>query len=273
MFARKVSLFALIGFLVAFVGSILTPTDASAAGSAKLKTPEVQEVSGAWHIFVTVELPKAPPIPHVPMRFVFTKTAVYERSLTDNSKDPVVNRQALQNQQPTAEALDVDFANPQGKIFKGTNFDFGLTRIRGYEAGEYSLQIRTADGVDIGGPMRLVLKGDNPVVDRRSITFEAKKKGMTKVGDDAGAPSKPATDAPAANYTGDVTPTGTSEPFVPKSAYDPTEEEKVKENPKGCGCAVPGLSGRSTSSIPLRALALAGVLATIAGLRRRRSKP
>jgi len=201
------------------------------------------------------------------MRFVFTKTVVYERSLTDTSKDPVVNRQALSGQQPTAESLDVDFANPQGKIFKGTNFDFGLTRARGYEAGEYTVQIRTADGADIGGPMRIVLKGDNPVVDRRSITFEAKKKGITKVGegDDAGAPKK-TDDAPTTNYSGEVAPSGSAAPFVPKSAYDATEEEKIKENPKGCGCSVPGLSSTSGG------LAFLSSLALLVGVSRRRRR-
>ncbi|HWL88342.1 MAG TPA: MYXO-CTERM sorting domain-containing protein [Polyangiaceae bacterium] len=274
MFARKVLAFPLAfqvrsrAWQALFVCLVLLLAhDAAAAGSAKLKTPEVQEVSGAWHLFVTIDLPKPPPIAHVPMRFVFTKTAVYERSLTDASKDPVLNRQALSNQQPTAESLDVDFANPQGKIFKGTNFDFGLTRVRGYEAGEYMLQIRTADGIDIGGAMRLVLKGDNPVVDRRSITFEAKKSGITKVGDDAGAVAKNTDDTPATNYSGDVAPSGSAAPFVPQSAYQPTDEEKIKDNPKGCGCSVPGLS---PSSGGLSLLLSLGAIAGLSSRRRRR---
>lgn len=251
--------------------------DASAAGgsgSAKLKNHEVQEVSGAWHIFVTLELPKPPPIAHVPMRFVFTKTAVYERSLTDNSKDPVVNRQALANQPPTSESLDVDFANPQGKIFKGTNFDFGLTRVRGYEAGEYKLQIRTSDGIDIGGPMNLTLKGDNPVVDRRSITFEAKKKGIEKVGDDTNKPPKQENDdTPATNYTGEVAPVGSAAPFIPASAYDATEEEKIKEKPGGCGCSVPGLEGKSPEFSGLTVLsALAFAVGLVGSAARRRAR-
>lgn len=236
---------------------------AGKGGSAKLKNSEVQEVSGAWHIFVTLELPKAPPIPHVPMRFVFTKTAVYERSLTDESKNPVQNRQTLANQPPTSESLDVDFANSQGKIFNKTNFDFGLTRVRGYEAGEYKLQIRTADGYDVGSPMNLVLKGDNPVVDRRSITFEAKKKGIEKVGGDDDANKPPKTnddDTPATNYSGEVAPVGNAAPFIPASAYDATEEEKIKEKPGGCGCAVPGVDARFSLLTGLGALGALGVL-------------
>jgi hypothetical protein len=32
--------------------------------------------------------PKAPPIAHQPLRFVFTKTMVYERSLVDGKSEP-----------------------------------------------------------------------------------------------------------------------------------------------------------------------------------------
>jgi MYXO-CTERM domain-containing protein len=269
---RRLAIFA--PFLLVLLTLVLTAGNALAApvGSAKLKSREVQEVSGAWHVFVTIELPKPPPIPHQPMRFVFTKTMVYERALTDDSKEPVINRQALQNQPPSSEALDVDFANPQGKIFKGTNFDFGLTRVRGYEAGEYKLQIRTADGLDIGAPMTLILKGDNPVVDRRSITFEAKKKGIEKIGDgsDAGTGSKnPNGDAPEGNYTGEVAPVGSGNAFIPSSAYNATEEEKVKEKPGGCGCSVPGIDGSARAASIFGSLATLVILGAIARRRRR----
>jgi len=60
---------------------LLFATEAHAGGSFKLKSTQVQEVSGAWHLFVTIELPKAPAVPHVPMKFILTKTAVYERAL------------------------------------------------------------------------------------------------------------------------------------------------------------------------------------------------
>jgi hypothetical protein len=185
------------------------------------------------------------------MRFVFQKMAVYERAQTDNGI--VTNRQSVQNAAPSTESLDVDFANAQGKIFNKTEFDFGLTRTRGYEAGEYTLQIRTADGVDIGSKMNLTLKGENPIVDRRSITFEAKKKGIEKVDDGSGGDkNKPAksnenADVPAAGGgSGEVAPSGSSAPFIPQSAYEPTEEEKIKEKPKGCGCTVPGGERRSS---------------------------
>lgn len=222
--------------------AVLTAQDAWAGGSAKLKSSEVSEISGAWHLYVKIELPKAPSIPHVPMRFVFTKTMVYERALIDGHSDPVMNRQSVSNQTPSTESLDVDFADAQGKIYKGTNFDFDLTRTRGYEAGEYKLQIRTADGVDVGGSMNVVLKGDNPVVDRRSITFDASKKPIQKVdnGVDAGAKKGPDESEFAAPTSGDVTPAGSAAPFIPADAYNATPEEQGKDHPKGCGCSTPG---------------------------------
>jgi MYXO-CTERM domain-containing protein len=263
-----------------FMGVVLAATalfvaclfgrDAAAAGNFKLKSTEAQEVSGAWHIFVTIELPKAPTIGHVPLRFLFTKTAVYERALVDNRDDPVTNRMSLQNQTPSIESLDVDFADGSGKIFKGTRFDFGLTRTRGYEAGEYIVQVRTADGVDIGGKAQLTLKGDNPVVDRRSITFNAKEGNIKKVdtGIDGGLVAKNNNDdvAHAGVNTGDITGTGTAKPFIPDDAYKPTPEEQgLKEHPKGCGCSVPGMA-----TGPGLALAGAFLGLVVALVRRRR---
>src|SRR3954451_19830659 len=143
--------------------------DARAVGTFKLKSTEASEVSGAWHVYVTLELPKAPLTAHQSMKFLFTKTVAYERALIDGHSEPVLNRQVMQNQTPSVESLDVDFADPSGKVFKGTRFDFGLTRARGYEAGEYKIEVKSSDGTSIGTPQNLILKGDNPVVDRRAM--------------------------------------------------------------------------------------------------------
>ncbi|WP_240488960.1 MYXO-CTERM sorting domain-containing protein [Labilithrix luteola] len=265
--ARSLASLALFAFVVLFA------SDARAAGVFKLKTTEVNEVSGAWHIYVTLELPKAPPIAHQSMKFLFTKTVAYERSLIDGHEGPVLNRQALQNQTPSVESLDVDFADPSGKIFKGTRFDFGLTRARGYEAGEYKVEVKTSDGATIGGTQNLTLKGDNEVVDRRAMTFNAKEKPIKKVdGYDAGAPAakNAGDDAPAsAGGNGEVQASGEAQPFIPKEGFEKTNEEEIKERPHGCGCSIPG----SSESSPLSHLAW---LAPLAGLglvaaRRRRA--
>jgi len=264
-----------VALVAALVTALIAPSPAFAAGAARLKTNEIQEVSGAWHVFVTIELPRAPSTPHTPMKFVFTHTVVYERALTDASKDPVQTRQTLQNQPPTMESLDVDFSNSQGKVFSKTQFDFGLTRTRGYEAGEYKLQIRTTDGIDIGSPMNIVLRGDNPVVDRRSITFDAKKPGIKKVGgdNDGGMEKVGGGNGSDANKdyvppSGDVAPSGSAAPFVSPDAFNPTEEEKVKEKPGGCGCTVPGAHGAGTGF----AAALVAAAVTVAAARARRRR-
>jgi hypothetical protein len=259
---------AALGLLV-----VLTVTTmAHAAGTFKLKSTEVQEVSGGWHIFVDIGLPKAPSLPHMPMKFLFTKTVVYERALVDNHADPVINPQALVNQVPTIEDQDVDFADPSGKIFNRTRFDFSLARTRGYEAGEYKVQLRTSDGVEVGSTVRLVLKGDNPVVDRRAMNFGAKdSNGIKKVdnGVDAGQVAKNDSDENSTGASTEVSASGSATPFIPNSAYEKTPEEEVKTRPAGCGCAIPGLE------TPRGAIAYAGlsvVLLVVVGARRRRSR-
>ena len=233
----------LLAVALACLGLVtLFARDASALGTFKLKSTEAQEVSGAWHIYVTIELPKPPLTAHQTMKFNFTKTVAYERALIDGHNEPVLNRQVLQNQTPSIESLDVDFADPSGKIFKGTRFDFGLTRNRGYEAGEYKVEVKTSDGATVGNTATLILKGDNPVVDRRAIAFNAKESGVKKVeGVDAGAKVAQNDDSPAANNTmGEVTPTGTAQPFIAKEGLEKTPEEEIKTRPTGCGCSLPG---------------------------------
>jgi len=235
---------ALAAFAFAFVSLFASP--ASAAGSFKLKTTSVSESGGQWHIFVTVELPRAPATAHVPMKFLFTKEMVFERALIDGHDQPVLNRTALVNQMPAIESVDVDFADGSGKIFKGTRFDFSLSRDHGYESGEYKVQVRTSDGVDIGSSQHLTLNGDNPVVDRRSMNFGAggKDSSMKKVaayGNDAGAPGTSDSDAPS-TQSQDVAPSGSAAPFIPADAYNKTPEEEIKTRPAGC-CGVAGSHG------------------------------
>ncbi len=257
--AKVTALFALVVFAAVFFVS----SDALAGGRFTLKSGEVAEQSGAWHVFVTIELPKPPPIPHQTMRFLFTKTAVYERSLIDNHDAPVTNVTVLQNQSPSVESLDVDFSNASGKIFTTTRFDFGLTRDRGYEAGEYSVQLRTSDGVDVGGRANIKLKGDNPVVDRRAMNFNKDNKIKKIDGVDAGAKQVAQNDdTPNGNAggNGEVTATGSAQPFIPADAYNKTPEENIQVKPKGgCGCSVPGMSteGGLVVLLPLAAIGLA----------------
>ncbi len=254
--------------VIAFTLVSLFASPASAAGSFKLKTTSVSESGGQWHIFVTLELSRAPATAHVPMKFLFQKEMVFERALIDGHDQPVLNRMALTNQMPSIESVDVDFADGSGKIFKGTRFDFSLSRDHGYEAGEYLVKVRTSDGTDIGGSQHLSLNGDNPVVDRRSITFNAKDPSVKKIagyGNDAGAPGTSESDSPS-TQSQDVAPTGSAAPFIPPDAYNKTPEEEIKTRPAGC-CGVAGSRGNDYGVSALAAFGLG--LAVMFGRRRR----
>jgi hypothetical protein len=245
-------------------------------GSFKLTSPSVSEVSGGWHVYCTVALPRAPDIAHPTLKFLFTKTAVFERDLVDNSPKPVTNRQALVGQNPSVESLEVDFSNASGKIFNVTHFDFSLTRTRGYEAGEYKVQVRTSDGADIGSPTTLTLNGDNPVVDRRAMTFDAKNPGMKKVGGavdgGAAAPAKVDDSVAAAPNNGEVAPAGSAPPFLSSDAFK-TQPEELHEHPKGCGCDVPGLDAGGLSAGARGLLMLCtGLGLSAIGWRKRRTR-
>lgn len=266
---RPRSPLAFLAALFVFALAVSLSRTSQAAGAFKLKSTEVNEVSGAWHLYAKIELPKPPLTAHQSMKFNFTKTMVYERSLVDGKSEPVLTKQPLKDQQPSIESLDVDFADASGKIHKVTNFDFGLTRNRGYEAGEYKVELKTSDGVVIGSPATLILKGDNEVVDRRAIAFNAKEKGVKKVeGYDGGANQAKNDDdvAAAAPQNGEVTPTGAATGFVPPEGQNPTEEENIKTRPKGCGCDVV-----SAPTNMLALLATGAGLALVALRRRRRA--
>src|SRR5262245_22962168 len=121
---------------------------------------------------MTMNYGGTPPTAHIPMLFSFTPTVLYERTLTDKSPTtPVINKIPLSNQQPINQSMDVGFSDfATGQVFTVTKFDFLIRRDHGFEAGEYTLVIkRTSDGAQMGSQLRVVLQGDNPIVDRRAI--------------------------------------------------------------------------------------------------------
>jgi hypothetical protein len=254
--------------------SLLLATTAFASGSFKLRSTSVKEVSGGWHVYCDVALPKPPPIAHPTLKFLFTKTTVFERDLVDNNPNPVVNRTPLLNQNPSVESLEVDFSDASGKIYNITHFDFSLTRVRGYEAGEYKLQVRTSDGADIGSPATITLTGDNPVVDRRAMNFDAKDPKMKKVAaDTSNAPPKVDDSAAAVPNNAEIAPSGDAPPFLSAEAFQKQPEE-MHEHPKGCGCDVPGVDPAGLSD-GTRALAFLWTGLGLSALmwRKRRPRP
>ena len=247
---------ALLAALFALI--TLAPRPALAGGTVTLASREPVEDDGKWKLKMSIDYGSIPQLPHIPMIFSFTPTVLYERALTDKSPEkPVINRMPLSNQQGIHESMDVGFSDGTGKIFKVTKFDFVIRRDHGFEAGEYDLKIkREDDGVQMGQTIRLVLKGDNPVVDRRAIVF-AGDKPKKKKGEDAKPEEKKDEEK--------------KEPAAEEKKADEGEEKKGEDVPKvppkqgGCGCEVAGDAGPRGG-----ALAGLGIALVLAARRRRR---
>lgn len=265
---RLAYLFApLLAVLFAF--ALLWPKAAFAAGTVTLASTSPQESDGRWKLVMTMNYGATPHIAHIPMNFIFTPKVLYERSLTDQSGEkPVITRIPLQNHQPIVKSMDVGFADATGKVFNVTKFDFIIRRDHGFEAGEYSLEIKRADdGVRMGNAITVKLQGDNPIVDRRAIVFTGEKKkkpaekkpdeseaksggGETSGGDGAGSGEASAGGGDAPPDTSDATPTEAPPPVEPKQG--------------GCGCRLAGEPGGEAGAAA--GLAMVGFLF----LRRRR---
>jgi MYXO-CTERM domain-containing protein len=265
---------------LAALAVVLLVSGRALASSYTLKTPEVTESNGQWHIKVRIDLSRPPAMMHTPMRFTFSKDAVDERAIMSKGADPVHHRVVLETSAKQIVGLDVDFADPSGKVFKSTYFEFDLARKDGYfEAGEYQVSLSGADG-DIGGAQKLVLKGDNPPIYRGAMDFASDPKAANKKrgpkmeavgsgldgGDQVAQNDTPSSAGPTST---DVSAAGPAPDMVPKGAFNATsEEEAVKDHPSGCGCVVAGADGGSPWS---RALLGAGAVALFAAalLRRR----
>ena len=274
----KTSLHAVLSFVVLLALVLTTSTSAWAGGNFTIKTTTVAESNGEWHIKVRIDLPRPPPMMHIPMRFTFSKIAVDERAIMSKGADPVHHRMVLDVSPKQIQSLDVDFADASGSVFKSTYYEFDLQRANGYfEAGEYQVTLSGPDG-DVGGSQKLVLTGDNPPVYRGAMDFgggDTKKKGniqsVSSGLDGGGAPGSGSGDdsSSAAPTSTDVAPVGNGGSMVPDSAFNKTsEEEGIKDHPKGCGCVVAGLDG--TEALGGGAVLLAVGIA-LAGRRRSRS--
>jgi MYXO-CTERM domain-containing protein len=257
------------------LAAVLRVSPASAAGTVQIKNLQPEEVDGRWKLNMQIDYGAVPHLNHIPMIFQFEMTTLYERALTDQGGDkPQLVRKPLSNQSPINESMDVGFSDGSGKTFKITKFDFVVRRDRGFEAGEYTLKIKRAgDGVAVGTPQKITLKGDNPIVDRRAIVFSGEKKkpegAKTQEGDKASASDKaadkgtstdPEKDAPADNSPAENDPA--PETVEPGGGVPPTPPRQG-----GCGCRVAGDAG---APAPLVLLGLAAGLASLRLVRRRR---
>lgn len=246
---------------------LVAPRAAHAVGTVKVEQTKVAEADGRWKLKMTIDLGKVPDIAYIPMMFSFTPTVLYERSLTDESPEkPVIIKKPLSNQQAINESMDVGFSDGTGKAFKLTKFNFMIRRDRGFEAGEYTLEIRrTSDNAVIGSKIKLVLEGDNPVVDRRAISFvpdASKKKKDDKPKDDG--EKKPEGDAAAEPPAGAPADAPADVPADPAATPDGPDPVPPKQG--GCGCELAGAPAPTGTAL-LLTLPLAAALA-----RRRRRR-
>ncbi len=249
---------------------------ALASGTFSVKTPEVTERGGEWHVKIRIDLVRAPPMMHTPMRLTFSKEAVDERAIMSKGAEPVHHRMVMDTPAKQIVSMDVDFADPAGKVFKSTYFEFDLRRDSGYfEAGEYLMALNGPDG-DVGTAQKITLKGDNPTVYRGAMDFAGTKPGKKKgpkiesveSGIDGGSGDKASDDSPsAAAVATDVAAVGNAPDMIPHGAFQKREEEEtVQDHPKGCGCIAAGLDRGSAGAAGAALFGLGLVLA------RRRSK-
>jgi MYXO-CTERM domain-containing protein len=262
-----VGLTVLVGLLV------VLPRAASAAGSINYTRKTIEEVNGGWKISMTIIYGGKPAMPHVPMRFAFTPVLLLERYLDDaHGEKPQTRRIPLVGQMPMIESQDVDFSDPRGKIWDRTKFDFVVSRPHNFSAGEYSVTVKRADGVQVGTTQTLVFNGENPVIDRRSITFVASDTGKKKgAGDGASSDKAQAGAAPAASEKAApaAAPAAETPPAdQPEGAPDPAELEKVPPSSNGCGCRTAG----GAAPLGVGMFAAAALALGLLRLRRRRDR-
>lgn len=251
------------------LGMLTLTTTALAFGTFRLKRTTVQEADGRWKFNVEVDYGSKPHIGHIPFDFVFVQKTYYEYSITDNDPKPVQRRKPMLNQPPQREQMDIGFADARGDIWRRTKFSFSLRRDRGFSAGEYTLTVkRTSDGRVLGRPMRIILNGQNELIDRRAIVFAGpKKKSKDKAtktddapsGADEGGSGDKADNA-ADEEKEDTVPEDVEPPDDPVAepeADGPPPVEK-RRNGAGCGCRAAGMGPRD--SVPLLGLLMLGLL-------------
>jgi MYXO-CTERM domain-containing protein len=254
---------AIATILAAAAATSVSGVADAAYRSVNVAKRTIQESNGRWKVKFTINWGRKPDRGLIPMQFSFKPKVLYEWSLTDEKPKGMERRVPLTGQPDINVPVDVSFEDPAtGKKFKTTKFSIKLDRRNEFEAGEYELTCRTTDGKKIGRPIRLILKGRNKAVDRRSMVFEAKVKGKgdKKKKDN----SKPgggdgnemgSSDGPMAAE--DAGPDLSDIPDEPMDDAPGPPSEKPGTKASGCSVASPGVRTRSYAWLGLLALGAA----------------
>ena len=263
----QLSVRASLVIALAVIGLCLSSV-ASAAGRVQWKSKNFKERSDkAWNLEVAIYLPKAPDIPHVPMKFEFQPEVYYERDMMDGDK--LVERKVpLDNRQALIESADVEFLDSgTGKIEPRTRFTFKLTRAHGYEAGEYKVSIHDGrNDQSIGAPVTLIFDGENEVIDRRAMVFTGNDKKKKADADAKKADADKDDAKKSAGDDKDDAKAKDSESAPPASDAAKPEEKPsdepgtIKEKPGGCGCRLADTSQSGGAGLAFAALALSAVV-------------
>lgn len=279
--------------LTALLLSFAVPAYAAGRVEWASRTLKEREDSQSWRVEIKIFLSKAPSVAHMPMKFEFTPVVYYERSRVDGDTKEgklIERRVPLEHRQALIESVDVGFLDPaSGQTQSRTKFSFKVTRAHGFEAGEYDVKIRDANGGLVGQPVRLVFEGNNPVIDRRTMSFvkddEGKtvktKKQMKQVNRDGDIKDD---DAPDSESGGTGTFSGVEEeeeekpaPAAAKAGSEPATDdsapgdenaggpEPIREKPGGCGCRTTRPAGPGSGAFVM--------LVAVALLRRRERQP
>jgi len=231
---------------------------------------EFEDKNGYWKVEVAIYLPRAPDVPHVPMKFEFQPEVEYERTILDASGKVVDRKVPLVNQQASIESTDVEFLDSgTGKIEARTRFSFKLTRGQGYKAGEYKVSLH--DGRNdqaIGTPVTLTFEGKNTVIHREPMEFKGEKKKKDAPKDDAAKADGDKSKDDAAKADSDK-PAAEGEAATdsekPKGDAAGDEPQTIKQKPGGCGCRLADDRRDNSAGLVFAALAVSGVV-----LRRRK---
>jgi MYXO-CTERM domain-containing protein len=218
----------------------------------------------SWKVELKVFLDKAPDLATIPVKFEFKPTVYYERFIEDGDKEPKTRKVPLQGRQSLFESADLGFLDPgTGKIENRTRFSFRITRGHGFEAGEYQVTIRDGrSGNPIGQTTRLVLQGENELIDRRAMVFAGKSDEEQKKQKEAEEKKKAESEAALAQNDDPLASSEDESGWAEDTSEQMPMREKKK--PGGCGCRVESETATLSSG-----LGIAGLL-LLAGLRRRR---